>query len=99
MGADAFGETVEGEAAPLMVVAQALDTPAIGTIVTIAAVTAMMGGLLNLILGLSRVVLSMARRGDLPAFLATVNPNTKSPVAAAWATGRVQGLPVWRSAV
>src|SRR5690625_487011 len=99
MGADAFGETVEGEAAPLMVVAQALDTPAIGTIVTVAAVAAMMGVLLNLILGLSRVVLSMARRGDLPAFLATVNPKTKSPVAAVWATGLVIGLLVLSSDV
>ena len=99
MGAVTFGETVEGEAAPLMVVARALDTPAIGTIVTIAAVTAMMGVLLNLILGLSRVVLSMARRGDLPAFLATVNPKTKSPVAAVWATGLVIGLLVLSSDV
>ncbi len=92
MGAEAFGLTVEGEAAPLMKVAQALSVPYIGPIISFAAVTAMLGVLLNLILGLSRVMLSMGRRKDLPGVLAHINPKTQSPVPAVLATGVVIGL-------
>lgn len=92
MGAEAFGQTVEGEAAPLMIVAQALSVPFIGPVITIAAITAMLGVLLNLLLGLSRVMLSMARRRDLPGKLANVNTNTKSPAVAVWATGGIIAL-------
>lgn len=92
MGAQAFGQTVDGEAAPLMIVAQALSVPVIGPVITIAAITAMLGVLLNLILGLSRVMLSMARRKDLPGSLAKVNSDTKSPAASVWMTGLIIGL-------
>ncbi|MEX2574948.1 MAG: APC family permease [Balneolaceae bacterium] len=92
MGAEAFGQSVEGEAAPLMMVAQALNIPVIGAVVTIAAITAMLGVLLNLILGLSRVMLSMARRRDLPGTLAAVNPTTRSPAIAVRVTGLIIGL-------
>ena len=92
IGAGAFGQTVEGEVAPLMAVAQALSVPVIGPIITFAAITAMLGVLLNLILGLSRVMLSMARRKDLPGKLSKVNPRTQSPGNAVWATGLVIGL-------
>lgn len=92
IGAGVFGQTVEGEVAPLMAVAQALSVPAIGSIITFAAITAMLGVLLNLILGLSRVMLSMARRKDLPGKLSKVNPRTQSPRNAVCATGLVIGL-------
>lgn len=92
MGANAFGNTVDGEAAPLMMVARALSVPVIGPVITIAAITAMLGVLLNLLLGLSRVMLSMARRKDLPEMLAAVNPETKSPAASVWMTGLIIGL-------
>lgn len=92
MGAGAFGQTVEGEAAPLMIVAQTLSVPVIGPIITIAAITAMLGVLLNLLLGLSRVMLSMARRRDLPGVLAKVNTKTKSPAVAVWVTGLIIGI-------
>lgn len=92
MNAGAFGQTVEGEAAPLMVVAEALSVPVIGPVITIAAITAMLGVLLNLILGLSRVLLGMARRRDVPHVLSAVNPQTKSPVAAVLVTGVIIGL-------
>lgn len=86
MDADSFGATVEGEAAPLMVVSQILSVPWIGGIVTLAAITAMIGVLINLILGLSRVILAMARRRDLPALLCRINPQTQSPVSAVLVT-------------
>lgn len=92
MGADAFGRTVEGEAAPLMVVAQTLSVPLVGPIITFAAVTAMLGVLLNLILGLSRVMLGMARRRDLPGFLSRINQQNQSPATAVWVTGLIIGI-------
>jgi len=92
MGAEDFGLTVEGEAAPLMKVAQALSVPYIGPIISFTAVTAMLGVLLNLILGLSRVMLSMGRRKDLPGVLAHINPKTQSPVPAVLTTGVVIGI-------
>ncbi|MEX1011502.1 MAG: APC family permease [Balneolaceae bacterium] len=92
MGAQAFGQTVQEEAAPLMVVAQALSLPFIGPVVTLAGITAMLGVLLNLILGLSRVMLGMARRRDLPHRLAAVDPVQQSPKAAVWGTGLLIGL-------
>lgn len=51
-------------------------------IVAIAAITAMLGVLLNLLLGLSRVALAMGRRGDLPRVFAQVNAAGTTPVPA-----------------
>lgn len=58
-----------------------------GEIVRIAAATAMAGVLLNLLLGLSRVWLAMARRGDMPTALARVRNG--SPAVAVVVTGAV----------
>jgi APA family basic amino acid/polyamine antiporter len=89
LGAEAFGEAARDTAAPLEVVAAALDTPALPAVVSVAAVTAMAGVLLNLVLGLSRVLLAMARRGDAPARLRRVDAERGSPVAAVWVCGTV----------
>lgn len=91
MGAEAFGQTVDGEAAPLMIVAQTLGLPGVGYVISIAAISAMLGVLLNLILGISRVILSMARRGDLPAKLSHID-RKKSPLYAVITTGVIIGL-------
>lgn len=48
-------------------------------LMTIGAVAAMLGVVLNLILGLSRVVLAMARRGDLPKLFGRVDDDGRSP--------------------
>ena len=92
MGAQAFGERVEGEVAPLVIAAQALQMPVIGWIVTVAAITAMLGVLLNLLLGLSRVLLGMGRRRDVPGRLARVDAESGSPVSAVWVTGAIIAL-------
>jgi APA family basic amino acid/polyamine antiporter len=44
-------------------------------------VTAMLGVLLNLILGLSRVLLAMGRRADMPAVLARLDRSGRTPTA------------------
>jgi len=59
----------------------------VARLVAIGAVSAMAGVLLNLLLGLSRVLLAMARRGEMPASLAEVDASTHSPATAVWAVG------------
>jgi basic amino acid/polyamine antiporter, APA family len=56
-------------------------------VITVGAITAMLGVLLNLILGVSRVVLAMARRGDLPRHLSQLNRAQTNPTWATLATG------------
>jgi APA family basic amino acid/polyamine antiporter len=87
LGAEAFGLAAQTTAAPLETVARALDVPFLPELVAVAAVAAMTGVLLNLVLGLSRVVLAMARRGDAPRFLSRLDAETSSPVASVWACG------------
>jgi len=58
--------TREG-AAPLETVSQAFSPP-VAKFVAVGAMTAMLGVLLNLVLGLSRMMLAMGRRGDAPRF-------------------------------
>jgi APA family basic amino acid/polyamine antiporter len=50
-------------------------------VVTIGAITAMLGVLLNLILGLSRVWLAMGRRHDMPARLARLDHRSEPRLA------------------
>ena len=87
IGADGLGAAAEGDAAPLQVAAQALTSPGIGFVVSVAAITAMLGVLLNLILGLSRVMLAMGRQGDMPGATATLNAARTTPVVAVIVTG------------
>jgi len=64
---------------PLQAVANTLTTPAIGVIVSIGASTAMLGVLLSQILGISRMMLAMGRRKDLPPFFEKVHGRYKVP--------------------
>lgn len=86
-GASALGVAGTAEAAPLVVVARGFDLPAVGAILSIGAITAMLGVLLNLILGLSRVALAMGRRGDLPAVFSRLSTRHATPAAAVLAIG------------
>lgn len=79
VGADAFNAATAAEAAPLAVVAEMGDRPWLSIILSIGAITAMFGVLLNLILGLSRVLLAMGRRRDMPSVFARVSPVNHSP--------------------
>ena len=84
MGAEAFAATLQGEAAPLVMASEILQISWIRWAVSIAAITAMTGVLLNLLLGLSRVLLSMARRSDMPTQFQTIHPSSGSPTKAVW---------------
>jgi basic amino acid/polyamine antiporter, APA family len=78
-GGDGLLAATEEQAAPLAVVAQRFSIPGSSMVLATGALTAMLGVLLNLLLGLSRVVLAMARRGDLFAVLATLNKSGTTP--------------------
>ncbi|MEY3869578.1 MAG: hypothetical protein RLZZ338_3469 [Cyanobacteriota bacterium] len=65
--------------APLETISHYFAIPGISQIIAIAAMTAMLGVLLNLILGLSRVLLAMGRRNDMPKIFARLNANQTNP--------------------
>ncbi|HEX6998466.1 MAG TPA: APC family permease [Gammaproteobacteria bacterium] len=86
-GAAGLLAATQAQAAPLAVVARDLLPPAGGLVLTAGAITAMLSVLLNLVLGLSRVVLAMARRRDLPGALARLNASRTTPYWAVLAVG------------
>ncbi len=88
-GADRLAAATKQAAAPLEVIARSFDLPGVAWLVAAGAVTAMLGVLLNLLLGLSRVVLAMARRGDMPTFFARVDNKRASPVSAVLLVGGI----------
>lgn len=79
VGADILTAATADLAAPLEVAAQAFGTPGVSQIVAFGAITAMLGVLLNLILGLSRVLLAMGRRADMPTVFGRIDVSGKTP--------------------
>ncbi|MBH03820.1 MAG: amino acid permease [Xanthomonadales bacterium] len=86
-----LGRLTQTRGAPLPAVAYQLGGAGLAWFIALAAITAMMGVLVNLLLGLSRVVLAMARRCDLPAGLSRLTGRDPSPRAAVWAVGLMIG--------
>jgi APA family basic amino acid/polyamine antiporter len=82
VGSAALFEATQSDAAPLAVVSRQFVFPQIQWLVAIGAMTAMLGVLLNLVLGLSRIVLAMGRRGDMPSVFANLNRTQTTPYAA-----------------
>lgn len=82
IGASVLAEAATEQAAPLEVAARAFDVPFVPLLVAFGAVTAMLGVLLNLLLGLSRVLLAMGRRRDMPAITARLNESETTPYVA-----------------
>jgi APA family basic amino acid/polyamine antiporter len=89
VGAPAFSAATRGVTAPLEVIARSFSVPLVAWLVAAGAVTAMLGVLLNLILGLSRVVLAMSRRGDLPSGLGHIHEESAAPRRAVFCVGLV----------
>ncbi|MDX2241130.1 MAG: APC family permease [Leptolyngbyaceae cyanobacterium bins.302] len=93
VGSDVLAQATQaGNSAPLEVVMRQVAGAGGSVIVAIGAITAMLGVLLNLILGLSRVVLAMGRRRDLPGAFANLNQTQTTPVLAVIAVGVGIGL-------
>lgn len=80
-------ETISATAAPLAALAEdhSRGNGTVGQLISAGACAALAGTLLNLLLGLSRVLLAMARRGEMPGGLAAVAG--ESPRRAVWAAG------------
>jgi basic amino acid/polyamine antiporter, APA family len=74
---------------PLQVVAEKLNAPLIKTVITIGASSAMLGVLLSQILGISRMMLAMGRRNDLPSVFQKVHNIYKVPHAGIIVTGLI----------
>lgn len=81
IGPEALSEAVRTDVAPLVAAARTFDLPVAHLIVGVGAITAMLGVALNLILGLSRVVLAMGRRADMPSLFARVDASGSPSVA------------------
>ena len=91
LGPGGLADATAAAAAPLEVAAARLEQPLVAWLVTLGAVTAMTGVLLNLLLGLSRVLLAMARRGDMPGALARIAGPDASPRPAVITVGLLIG--------
>ncbi len=83
VGPDALAKLTADGAAPLEAALRGVDAP-VWTVwlVAVGAVTAMVGVVLNLLFGLSRVALAMGRRGHLPGVFARVDPTGTTPAPA-----------------
>jgi APA family basic amino acid/polyamine antiporter len=91
-GAGKVQSATASDAAPLVVIAREFPLR-VHWLVSLGAMTAMLGVMLNLLLGLSRVLLAMGRRGDMPSItskLAVSVVVVGGIVAALAATGSVK---------
>ncbi len=83
LGAEQFAKAAGEGLAPLEIMARKMgDGKTVAAIVAVGAMTAMLGVLLNLLLGLSRVQLAMGRRSDMPAATANISESTQVPAVA-----------------
>ncbi len=88
VGAPQFAAATREGAAPLEVIARELGAWWLPWALAVGAITAMLGVLLNLVLGLSRVLLAMARRRDMPTMFERIDARG-TPAPAVVATGLV----------
>jgi basic amino acid/polyamine antiporter, APA family len=79
IGAEAFAEATRVQAAPLRVVADSFGIPGASNFLAVGAITSMLSILLTTILGVSRLLLAMGRRGDMPSFLTNLNTSGTTP--------------------
>lgn len=87
VGAEGLSAATRALAAPLEVAARTFPISFSAQILGIGAITAMLGVLLNLLLGLSRVLLAMGRRGDMPPAVARLNQAGATPTVAVVVVG------------
>jgi APA family basic amino acid/polyamine antiporter len=82
VGSAQLGNVTSQQVAPLEIAARTFNIPGSSLILAIGAVTATLGVLLNLILGLSRVLFAMGRRRDMPGAVARLNASETTPYVA-----------------
>ncbi|QQN74890.1 APC family permease [Croceicoccus sp. YJ47] len=89
IGANTFANAPGAQTTPLEHAARAMDAQLLARLIAVGAITAMLGVLLNLILGLSRVFLAMGRQGDMPPAFGRLSAAGAAPAVAVIATGAV----------
>jgi APA family basic amino acid/polyamine antiporter len=89
VGSSFLFEATEGQAAPLELAVRHMEIAFVPLLIAIAAATAMLGVLLNLILGLSRVLFAMGRRRDMPSATARLDAAGANPYVAVIVMGVV----------
>lgn len=82
VGHQALYDAARGDSATLVAAAREFGVAGSEIYLAIGAVTAMFGVLLNLVLGLSRMVLAMSRRGHFPKVFRKINASGTTPVPA-----------------
>jgi basic amino acid/polyamine antiporter, APA family len=87
VGAKSFATLTADTSAPLEVIATSFGFAGASWLLTIGAMTALLGVLLNLILGLSRVMLAMGRRRDMPIAVARLSKSGRTPEIAVVTVG------------
>ncbi|WP_026808843.1 APC family permease [Arenibacter latericius] len=80
-------EKMASSTSPLQLVANALSTPAVSIIINLGASTAMLGVLLSQVLGISRMMLAMGRRRDLPPIFQRIHSRYQVPHIGIMVTG------------
>ncbi|MFO0948446.1 MAG: APC family permease [Planctomycetota bacterium] len=91
VGQSGFQLSRDSRVAPLELTARQFLIPHVDQLVALGALAAMLGVLLNLILGLSRVLFAMGRRGDMPTILSHVHTDRRVPDAATIVVGILVG--------
>jgi APA family basic amino acid/polyamine antiporter len=89
-----YAELASRTGAPLEQIAVRMGHPWLAKILGVGGVAALMGVLINLVLGLSRVAFAMGRRGDLPRVFARVESVHRAPFAATLFSGVLIALMV-----
>ena len=87
VGAESFATITADTSAPLEVIATHFGLAGAGWLLTIGAMTALLGVMLHLILGLSRVMVAMGRRHDMPVGVARVSKMGSTPEIAVVTVG------------
>ncbi|MBB6039345.1 APC family permease [Phytomonospora endophytica] len=82
-----LGPALPNSTAPLADVVTTAGLPGLAPVVRVGAGIAVVGVLLSLLAGVGRTTLAMARRRDLPGFLAAVHPVRQVPHRAELAVG------------
>lgn len=88
----AGAERLASSSAPLILAAETAGMPWLTVVVAAGALIAMLGVVLSQLLGLSRMVFAMARRGDLPSLLAATHPDHSVPHRAVLIVGAIAAV-------
>ena len=80
LGAESFGMAATEQAAPLQIIMEQFDVVGGATLLSMGAITATLSVLLSIILGLSRILLAMGRRGDMPNLMAQLTESDATPI-------------------